>query len=246
VAVISRVGPGGRIAVQAAVGTLVGLAVVVALVAGVSVADRGLREAMRPGEIVRLLGPLCCAMAVALSVASSRLAGRWDAWEGLGVRPARQLAPLLLIAALGAGGQALAPPAGPPSASLAPVLAPAPVPSDARRWPACETGRWAEPDLTAWQIPPSALTGRALRARARLQPPLGARGRVDHGELVRRRGLVLAWPLAALLGVAVGLRRTRDRRRRAGSPLPGIAGAAGGLAALWLLAVLVASAYVGT
>ena len=238
------VAPGSRTAVEAALGTLAGTCLLTALVTAVSAADRGFEAALRPGEVLRLAGPLSCAVAVALAVARSRLGGRWDAWEGMGVGRARQLLPLLSVALLGAALQAAAPASEPPSAALAPVLTPAPVAADARLWPGPVAGSWGEPDLARWKVPPSALSGVELRARAREGAPLGARAGVDRAELLRRRGLVLAWPVALLVGAGVALVRTRSRRRAVGSPLAGIAALAGVSATTWLLAVLVLASWV--
>jgi hypothetical protein len=234
--------PGLRLALDAALATGALAAVAVVLLVVVSAFERSGRDVLHPREVLLLVGPLCGAAGVALAVARFRLVGGWDGWAGLGVTPGRQLAPLLLLAAVAAALQwgAVAASSDGPSAAVAPLMLPAPVPLSAKLWPAAEVG-WEEPDLSRWQAPPASLGTVELIARARSVAPVGARAGVDRAELLRRAGWSLAWLLAVGLGAGRGLARTRSRR--AGGQ-PGLAAAAEttSLTLVWLLAVLVLSA----
>jgi hypothetical protein len=236
--------PGLRLALDAALATGGLAAVATLLVLAVSAVDRA-GSGLRPGEVATLVGPMCAAAGVALAVARSRTDGAWHAWSGLGVSPGRLLAPLLLLGAAGGLGlSGLATGQGEPSAALAPLSLPAPVPAEARLWPDAHDG-WQAPDLERWTARPAALSTRALVARARADAPAGARPGVDRAELLRRTGWGLAWLLATGLGCWRGLVRTRSLRR---GGQPGLAAASEACAGVltWLLAVLVASAYAST
>jgi hypothetical protein len=233
--------PGARLVLEAAAGTVGFGVVAVALVTGISAADRGFDDALMAVEVLHLVGPLGAAVAVAVAVARSRGTGRWDGWSMLGTSPRQQLAPLVLIAVLGGAAQHVLPPTARISTTLSAIAAPAPIDAHAHWWPDGEGG-WDAPDLTDWQTRPGTLTTSELRARVRIGPPRGARRGVDRGELVRRRGLVLAWPVAVLWGMGAGLVAS-PRRRGPGATVPRAGALAAAGSAVWLVLVLSAAAY---
>ncbi|MCP4872471.1 MAG: hypothetical protein GY898_27580 [Proteobacteria bacterium] len=233
--------PGARLVVDSVVGTVLFGAVAAALVTALSTAERGAQDAIAAVEVLTLIGPLAAAAAVAAAVARSRSGGRWDGWSGLGVSPRQQLAPLVLVALLGAGAQLSVPPPRDVSTTLAAIAAPAPVDPAAHWWPD-GSGGWDEPALARWKVRSAALTTAELVARSNATAPRGARVGVDRGELVRRAGLVLGWPAAVLLGVGAALTASRRRRDGRDSVIRAAALACAG-AALWLIAVLSAAAY---
>lgn len=230
--------PGTRETVEALGGTLGLMFIATGLVVSISAADRGVADAMRPREVLTLIGPLCAAIAVAVVVVRSRVSGRADAWAALGVTPRRQVVPLALVLGLGGGlVQLAAPPLGGSSATLRQVLGPAPIDAEARLWP--EGEGWAEPDLALWQVPPSVLTLGGLWERARTEPPAGARRGLDRAELLRRTGFVAAWPVAVVMAIALGRRRkTRGGQLDLAAPALAALGVVG-----WTLGVLVVAAY---
>lgn len=234
--------PGGRLALDASTIALGLAAVATGLVETISAVDRAGAGTVRPGEVARLVGPLCVAAGVALAVARARVSSAWNAWGGLGFSPRAQIAPLAALAMLGAGLQSgLASAPALPSDALAKLALPAPVPPAARLWPS-PSGGWDEPDLSRWQVAPAALSTPALVRRARETAPDGARAGVDDAEVLRRVGWSLAWPAAALVGTWRALRRTRRRGADATAGL--VAAAESCLAVLaFLLAILVASAW---
>lgn len=233
--------PGGRLVLDALAGTLAFGAVGGALVTAISTADRGIGGALASIEVLVLIGPLAAAVAVAVAVARSRASGRWDGWSALGVSPLQQLAPLAFVALLGATVQLSVPPPADVSATMEALSAPAPVDARARWWPD-GAGGWDTPDLSGWQSRPATLSTRALWERFGRDAPRGARIGVDRGELVRRGGLVLAWPAGVLLGVGAALACSR-RERGGGTPAIRASAWATAGAAAWLLAVLSAAAY---
>jgi len=123
-------------------------------------------------------------------------------------------------------------------------VAPAPVSAEAELWPDGE--RWSRPDLSRWKSVPASLSTPELLRRIRQQAPQGARSGVDLGELVRRLAWALAWPGGVLLGAWRGLRCTTVRSRAQGSPaLRAAIETISGLV-VWLLAAMVAAAYLSS
>lgn len=189
--------------------------------------------ALRLAELARLLAPLCAAAGLAGALAVARQRGSWDAWALQGGRPLALLAPsLLLVVALGALELRATPTPSPVAAALE---VPSPVDAQARWWPGRDG--WERPALEFWQRAPGRLGWSELVARARLEPPRGARARVDAAELTRRAGAAWIWPLGALAGVALGVRG--GARGRGG---PWLAAAAAALAVAGLRVVVMVAA----
>ena len=195
------------------------------------------------------LAPVCFAGACALVLGELRESGELAGWSGLGYGPVAMLGGLIPLIALGLALQFGMPGAGTeipdqnpallestgapmkPSVRAALELPPA-VPERARRWP----GQWTTNELAVWSLPPAQLSWSQLFQMRSNEAPPGARTGVYSAELGRRATWLLAWPLAALLGVASGRRVTAHRRNQSTLSPAG----AGLLASLGLLGFLLA------
>jgi hypothetical protein len=198
--------------------------------------------------LISLLAPLCAAAAVAVVVATSRVRGTWDLCSLLGYSTTSLLLPILALSLLGASVDFTStwfPSTAPSNGALAGLwVAPAPIAPEAALWPDGEL--WSRPDLSPWKRVPATLSTTELLRRIGRPAPRGARSGVDLGELLRRLSWALAWPGGALLGAWRGLSRTTVRCRSQGSPVLRAAVETIGLLVVWLLAAMVAAAYLSS
>jgi hypothetical protein len=189
--------------------TLAALGVATSLLWCISWVDRGPGAALDPMQLAALCGPLACGATVAWLVASRVADGSWSAWQALGFGPGATLAPLFLLAGLGATAQLVL--LSSPGGTVSGLELSSPVPAQAEIWPV--PGGWGRPELNHWKKRPSSLNLRELVARSRSvdEAPVGSRPRVDRAELVRRIGWAGCWPVAIWLGWGLGQRQPRRR-----------------------------------
>jgi hypothetical protein len=236
------ISPGLQLAGRALRTWLSLILVLVPTVLLVSSAERAAAPGISLFELLRLVGPVCAAAALAWTVAASRIEGSWDGWTALGLPVLPRVAPAFVLAVLGAvtlSGLVVQPPAR--GAGDAVLGLPGPVPAAATFW--MDGDRWTRPDLSRWKEAPGRLPTWALVKRLLEAAPVGARSGVDGAELITRLSLGVAWLLAVPMGCWSALRRTSPASRRTGS-----AGLAASLESLVLVLVwqvfgLLAAAY---
>jgi hypothetical protein len=208
---------------------LVTLVVVLGVLGLVGAVEPGAGPSLR--ALAALLGPAALAGAGAATLSIERREGRWAGWQTMGREPRSLLLPLLAVVVVGGWSQLSG------SEPIAPL--PPPIAVDTPAWWDSASQRWGEVPALAWQQAPHQLDLGALMERARKKAPAGARQSVDHGELVRRFGLALAWLVAFLSAV-----RATPAGPRSDRPALRDGATAAGLVLAWQVLVILGAAWV--